>query len=269
MTSDPVLLERRDGVAVITLNDPGRRNALTLPMSARLTELVAECEADPAVSALVVTGTPPAFCAGADLTVLGESREKGLRAIYAGFLAVARSTLPTIAAVGGAAVGAGFNLALAADVRLAGPAARFDPRFLQLGIHPGGGMTWMLQRIVGPQTATAMTLFGRILDAAEAERAGLVLHTVAGDHDALIDAAVVLAAPAVAGPRDLVLSIKRTMRITAGRTEHADAVETELVAQLASMEQPEFAALLARLRARISSGQRIIHTPDVAAHDPG
>ncbi|MDQ3577036.1 MAG: enoyl-CoA hydratase-related protein, partial [Actinomycetota bacterium] len=67
-----VLLERRDGVAVITLNAPDRRNALTLAISARLAEVVAECEADEAVSAIVVTGAPPAFCAGADLTVLGE-----------------------------------------------------------------------------------------------------------------------------------------------------------------------------------------------------
>ncbi|MGH3862771.1 enoyl-CoA hydratase-related protein, partial [Actinokineospora sp.] len=81
-----VLLDRRDGVAVITLNAPDRRNALTLPMSARLAELVGECEGDDQTSAIVITGAPPAFCAGADLTVLGESREEGLRAIYAGFL---------------------------------------------------------------------------------------------------------------------------------------------------------------------------------------
>jgi enoyl-CoA hydratase len=247
-----VLLDRRGGVGVITLDAPERRNALTVDMSARLAELVGECEGDPAVGAIVITGTPPAFCAGADLTLLGESREEGLRAIYAGFLAVARSTLPTIAAVGGAAVGAGLNLALAADVRLAGARARFDARFLQLGIHPGGGMTWMLQRIVGPQTATAMTLFGQIPDAAEAERVGLVLRTVDGDHDALVDAAVALAGPAAVGPRDLVRSIKRTLKTTSAITEHADAVEIELIAQVASMDTPEFAQLLAQLRARIS-----------------
>lgn len=247
-----VLLDRRDGVAVITLNAPDRRNALTLPMSARLAELVGECEADDQTAAIVITGAPPAFCAGADLTVLGESREEGLRAIYAGFLAVARSSLPTIAAVGGAAVGAGLNLALAADVRLAGPKARFDARFLQLGIHPGGGMTWMLQRIVGPQTATAMTLFGQIPDAAEAERIGLVFRTVEGDHDALVDAAVALAAPAAAGPRDLVVSTKRTMRATASMDAHADAVEAELLTQVASMDTPEFAQLLAKMRSKIS-----------------
>ncbi|WP_026425765.1 enoyl-CoA hydratase [Actinokineospora inagensis] len=248
-----VQLQRRDGVAVLTLDDPERRNALTLASSARLAELVAECEADPGVSAVVVTGTPPAFCAGADLTVLGESREEGLRGIYAGFLAVARCALPTIAAVGGAAVGAGLNLALAADVRIAGPGARFDARFLQLGIHPGGGMTWMLQRLVGPQTATAMTLLRHVPDAAEARRVGLTLATVDGDHDALVRTAVDMAAPAAKAPRDLVLSIKRSMRATAAQTRHDDAIETELTAQVDSMDSPEFAQLLAEMKARIST----------------
>ncbi|MCG8915402.1 enoyl-CoA hydratase [Actinokineospora sp. PR83] len=247
-----VLLERRDGVAVLTLNDPERRNALTLAGSARLAELVRQCEDDPGVSAIVVTGAPPAFCAGADLTVLGESKAEGLRGIYAGFLAVANSSLPTIAAVGGAAVGAGLNLALAADVRISGPRARYDARFLQLGIHPGGGMTWMLQRVVGPQTATAMTLFKQIPDAEEARRLGLSLATVDGDHDALVAAAVELAAPAAKGPRELVKTIKRTLRATSAMTGHAEAVDAELVVQVESMGTPEFAELLATMKARIS-----------------
>jgi enoyl-CoA hydratase len=243
-----VLLERRDGVGVITIDLPERRNSLTIPMSAQLVEHVRACEADDEVGAIVVTGTPPAFCAGADLTALGEAREEGLRAIYAGFLSVAGSSLPTIAAVNGAAVGAGLNLALACDVRLAGPKARFDARFLQLGLHPGGGMTWMVQRIVGPQTAVAMTLFGLVLDADAAVAHGLALATA----DDVVTAAVELARPAATAPRDLVLATKRTLRTTAAYDRHDDAVETELVAQLASMESPAFADLLAAMRARIS-----------------
>lgn len=244
-----ILVERRDRVAILTVHDPDRRNALTLPMAAQLAEAVATCEGDENVGAVVVTGTPPAFCAGADLTALGEAREQGLRAIYAGFLAVANCTLPTVAAVGGAAVGAGLNLALACDVRLAGAKARFDARFLQLGIHPGGGMTWMLQRIVGPQTAAAMTLFSEVLDAAEAKRVGLVLDVAAED---VVEAAVSLAAKAADAPRDLVLTTKRTMRATANLDPHAEAVELELVSQLASIDSPAFAARLAALRERIA-----------------
>ena len=82
------------------------------------------------------------------------------RSIYDGFLRVLRSPLPTIAAVNGPAVGAGLNLALACDVRLAAESARFDTRFLRIGLHPGGGHVWMLERAVGPQAAAAMVLFG-------------------------------------------------------------------------------------------------------------
>lgn len=243
-----VLLERRDGVGVVTIDMPERRNSLTLESSAQLAEHVAACEGDEDVHAIVVTGTPPAFCAGADLTALGEAKENGLRAIYAGFLAVARSSLPTIAAVNGAAVGAGLNLALACDVRVVGPTARFDARFLQLGLHPGGGMTWMAQRIVGPQTAAAMTLFGQVLDADAAVEKGLAYSRA----DDVVAAAVELAQPAVRAPRDLVVTTKRTLRTTAASTRHDEAVETELVAQVASMETPAFAELLAAMRARIS-----------------
>jgi enoyl-CoA hydratase len=243
-----VRLERVGGVGVVTIDLPERRNSLTVEMSAQLRGHVADCEGDDGVSAIVVTGAPPAFCAGADLTALGEAREEGLRAIYAGFLAVANSTLPTIAAVNGAAVGAGLNLALACDVRLVGPKARFDARFLQLGLHPGGGMTWMTQRLVGPQTAAAMTLFGHVLDADAAVRTGLALDKA----DDVVAAAVEFAQPAVRAPRELVVSTKSTLRTTATYHRHDDAVETELVAQLASMDTPAFAELLAAMRARIS-----------------
>ncbi|GAA3841044.1 enoyl-CoA hydratase [Saccharothrix violaceirubra] len=244
-----VLIEHHGRVAVVTVHDPDRRNALTLDLSAGLAEAVHACEADTNVHAVVVTGTPPAFCAGADLTALGEAREEGLKRIYAGFLAVAACSLPTIAAVGGAAVGAGLNLALACDVRVVGPGARFDARFLQLGIHPGGGMTWMLQRLVGTQTATAMTLFGRILDADEAVARGLAYERA----DDPVAAAVALAASSAEASRDLVLAIKATMRKTAATADHATAVATELVPQAASIGTPEFQEKLARLKARITA----------------
>src|SRR4029077_8614069 len=117
-------------------------------------------EADEGIGAVVVTGTPPAFCAGANLGNLGSTGGPGLRSIYEGFLRVARSPLPTIAAVNGAAVGAGVNLALVCDVRVAAKRAKFITRFMDLGLHPGGGHTWMLERAVDHQAATAMVLLG-------------------------------------------------------------------------------------------------------------
>ncbi|MBY8850805.1 enoyl-CoA hydratase [Saccharothrix longispora] len=247
-----VLLERADRVAIVTVHDPDRRNALTLDLSDQLVRAIEDCERDDGVHAVVVTGAPPAFCAGADLTALGEAREEGLRRIYAGFLAVAGCALPTIAAVGGAAVGAGLNLALACDVRLVGAHARFDARFLQLGIHPGGGMTWMLQRLVGPQTATAMTLFGQVLDADAAVARGLAWDRADGGHDELVASAVGLARASADAPRELVRTIKSSMRRTAVLDEHAQAVDTELTPQAASIGTPEFQARLAAMKARIS-----------------
>ncbi len=177
-------VDTAEGVAVITLNDPDRRNALNLPMVDEIVEAMDRIEADADIGAVVITGAPPAFCAGADLSHLGGSQRDGLRSVYEGFMRIARSTLPTIAAVNGAAVGAGMNLALAADVRLAARRARFDTRFLQLGLHPGGGHTWMFRRIAGPQAVAATVLFGEVLDGAEAERIGLVWRCVDDDASA-------------------------------------------------------------------------------------
>jgi enoyl-CoA hydratase len=198
------------------------------------------------VHAIIVTGAGKSFCAGADLAALGEATEDGLRRIYDGFLAVANCALPTIAAVNGAAVGAGLNLALAADVRIAGPAALFDPRFQKLGIHPGGGATWMLQRTVGVQAARASLLFGMRFDAEAAVRYGLALDVA----DDPVAAAKKLAAGPAAAPRDVVLATKASMRATANPgsidvEQHAIAVTTELKPQADSILSPEFAERLA------------------------
>lgn len=254
--SSPVGVHLRiaERVAVITVSDPGRRNALTLALSEDLASAVADCEANADVHAVVITGAPPAFCAGADLTALGAAKEEGLRRIYAGFLAVANCTLPTVAAVNGAAVGAGLNLALAADVRLAGPKARFDARFLQLGLHPGGGMTWMLQRALGPSAARASVLFGQIFDADDAVRNGLAQ----AKYDDVVAAAELWCSAPAAAPRELVLATKASMRQTAapGSTDvdvHAAALSTELAPQVRSMESPEFVARLDAMRKKIST----------------
>ena len=106
-----------------------------------------------------------------------------------------------------------MNLALAADVRLAGTSARFDTRFLQLGIHPGGGHTWMLRRIVGPQVASAMVLFGEVLSGPEAAECGLAWRCV--EDDDLIDAAMTLARRAAAAPPELVRRTKATIAAVA------------------------------------------------------
>jgi enoyl-CoA hydratase len=235
-----------DRVALITLNDPDRRNAVTADISAALRAAVQEAEDDSDVHAVIVTGAGKAFCAGADLTALGAATEDGLRVIYDGFLALANCILPTIAAVNGAAVGAGLNLALAADVRVAGSSALFDPRFQKLGIHPGGGATWMLQRLVGPEVARASLLFGMRFDADAAVRYGLALQVA----DDPVAAARELAAGPASAPREVVIATKASMRATANpgtvdSDQHRIAVDVEIGPQAASIESPAFAERLA------------------------
>jgi enoyl-CoA hydratase len=246
-----VRTETTDGVAVLTLSNPERRNALNIELSAKLAAAVRAAAVDDGVGAIVVTGEDPAFCAGGDLSELATADPATLHTVYAGFLAVADCPLPTIAAVNGAAVGAGLNLALACDLRLAGPRAKFDARFLSLGLHPGGGYTWMLQRLLGPQAAAALTLFGDVLDASEAARIGLV-HRVAEE---VVPAAVELAGRAAAAPRDLVVATKATMRLTAGAMSHAEAVEIEVRAQAESVRSEQFQERLAALQAKIRTAR--------------
>jgi enoyl-CoA hydratase len=243
-------VDTADGVATVTLDDPARRNALSLPLVQAVVEAFDAFEADGEVRAVIVTGAPPAFCAGADLGHLGDAAESGLRSIYEGFLRVARSPLPTIAAVNGAAVGAGMNLALCCDVRVASKSARFDTRFLQLGLHPGGGHTWMLRRAVGQQTAAAMVLFGQVLTGDEACRRGLVYDCV--EDGVLLDTAMLMARAAADVPAELARRAKQTLRAVAALDEHAEAVDVEIAAQLWSLKQPSFVERLADLKARIA-----------------
>ena len=245
-----VLLEIADGVATLTLNNPDERNTMTAPMVAEIVAAMDRVEGDSAVGALVVTGTAPAFCAGANLGNLAEADGESLGVIYEGFLRIARSPLPTIAAVNGAAVGAGMNLALGCDVRIAAKRAKFDTRFLQLGIHPGGGHTWMLRRIVGPQVTAATVLFGEVLDGAEAQRVGLAYRCV--DDADLLSVAHEMAARAASAPRELVIETKKTLAAMADVQTHPEAVARELTPQLWSTRQPWFAERLAALQAKIT-----------------
>lgn len=246
-----VLTDIRDGVAWLTLNTPEERNTLTAPMVAEIVAAMDTFEADQSVGAVVVTGAGSAFCAGANLGNLQTATRESLGNIYEGFLRIARSPLPTVAAVNGAAVGAGMNLALGCDVRLAGRRARFDTRFLQIGLHPGGGHTWMQRRIVGPQAAMAAVVFGQVLDGAEAERVGLVYRCVA-DED-LLDAAQTFARGAATAPRQLAVIAKQTIADMADIATHDDAVARELEPQLWTVQQPWFEERIAALKASISS----------------
>ncbi|MFM8651138.1 MAG: enoyl-CoA hydratase-related protein, partial [Acidimicrobiaceae bacterium] len=172
-----------------------------------------------------------------------------LTKIYEGFLRIARSPLPTIAAVNGAAVGAGMNLALCCDVRIAAARAKFDTRFLQIGLHPGGGHTWMFRNIAGSQATMAAVVFGEILDGAEAQRVGLAYKCVPDDE--LMATAHTMAMRAASVPRELSTLTKRTIQEMANVATHEQAVAKELEPQVWTTRQPWLAERLAALQSRL------------------
>jgi enoyl-CoA hydratase len=241
-----VTLEKQAGVALMTLNDPARRNILTVPLCEEILEKLAEAEADEEVNALIVTGNGPAFCAGADFSDLkaaANGDDAAVQMVYRSFMAVANSMLPTIAAVNGPAVGAGFNLALACDIRVASRDAKFDSRFLKIGLHPGGGHSWLLLRAVGWAQASRLLLTGRAVDGEAAMAIGLV-DTVCDGAD-LLDTARAYAAPMAGTPRELLLRAKASLRL-AERSTHAGTFAHETAEQAWSLTQPAFRALLKR-----------------------
>lgn len=250
-SSQPIVLtDVSDGVATLTLNNPDERNSMTAPMVAAIVDAMDAFEADDAVGAVVVTGAGTAFCAGANLGNLKTATRESLANVYEGFLRIARSPLPTLAAVNGHAVGAGMNLCLGCDVRIAATSARFDTRFLQIGLHPGGGHTWMQRRIVGQQAAMAAVVFGQILDGPEAERVGLAYRCVPDDE--LLSAAHEFARGAASAPRELAILTKQTIRDMADVDTHPDAVQREFDPQLWTVQQPWFEERIAALQAKIS-----------------
>jgi len=245
-----VMYEVHDGIATLTLNNPTERNSMTAEMVGDIVAAMNAAEADPAVRVVIVTGASPAFCAGANLGNLAEATRESLLDIYEGFLRIARSPLPTIAAVNGAAVGAGMNLALGCDVRIAAKSAKFDTRFLQLGLHPGGGNTWMQLRIAGLQTTMATALFGEVLDGDAAVAAGLAWKCVTDDE--LLPTARGVAAKAAASPKELLTVVKKTIMEIGNLATHTEAVEFELGPQVWTTRQPWFRERLAALQAKIS-----------------
>ncbi|MHB8577890.1 MAG: enoyl-CoA hydratase/isomerase family protein [Dehalococcoidia bacterium] len=192
-TEPIVLFERRGRVGLITLNRPDRLNAWTRSMGELLHQNIEACNADDRVGAIVITGAGRGFCSGADLRP--EPAPEGAPArppveAEPQPLFLQRSK-PLIAAINGAAIGAGLTLPLGCDIRIASDKARFSMRFVRIGLTPEWGSTFFLPQIVGLGYAAELILSGRIIDAAEADRIGLVNRVV--PHDQLLDVALALA----------------------------------------------------------------------------
>jgi enoyl-CoA hydratase len=182
-----LLVDRpRAGITVATLNRPDRLNAMTFQMFDELARLAAEVGADERTRVLVLTGAGRGFCAGLDLADAATLPEMTAAAFLEGqetwsgaITSFRRLPKPVIAAVNGPAAGAGFSLALAADIRIAAPTARFNAAFIKIGLTGGDcGSSWMLPRIVGLGHAYEILLTGRLVGADEAARIGLVNRVV-------------------------------------------------------------------------------------------
>ncbi len=180
MAYDTILVQTRGKVGLITLNRPKALNALNSQVMAEVVAALQAFEADPEVGAIVLTGSERAFAAGADIK---EMQSKGYIDVYmedffAGWDALGRVRKPIIAAVAGYALGGGCELAMMCDFIIAGDNARFGQPEITLGVMPGMGGSQRLTRFVGKSKAMDMCLTGRQMDAAEAERAGLVSRIV-------------------------------------------------------------------------------------------
>ncbi len=241
------VLERdHDGVRLLTLDRPAALNALTLEAMAELGERLERAATDPAVRAIVLTGAGTAFSAGGDsrflLAIPTLSDDDVRRVVYGTFQrpirAIRTMEKPVIAAVNGAAVGAGCELAVAADFRLASERARFGEVWISIGCVPALGGMYLLPRIVGLTRATEMILTGEIVDAEEARRIGLVSRVTPAA--TLLDEALALGARLARGPARALAAAKAAInRGLAGNLW--DELDATVKAQAACFRTRDFA----------------------------
>ena len=211
-----VLYEVNDGIALLTLNRPERRNSFTLSMIHRWADLLIEANADTSVRVIVVTGAGEAFCAGIDLDVLETIELTALARrtfltdeVHRVARAVEASAKPIIAAVAGAAVGAGMDMALMCDIRIAAHSAKFAESYVNLGLVPGDGGAYYLPRLVGTAKALELLLTGDTLTGQQAADLGIANHVV--EDSALMETAMSLAAKIAAKPPVAVRLIRQTV----------------------------------------------------------
>jgi enoyl-CoA hydratase/carnithine racemase len=228
MIGDSGLRIRRDelepGIVQLTLDAPGARNAIDDAMAAQLVEEVGRLGADESVRCVILTGAGEAFCAGGNVKdmlagrgMFGGSSAQMRQAYRAGIqnvpLALHNLEVPVIAAVNGVAVGAGLDLSLMCDLRIAAEGASFAESFVRLGLISGDGGAWLLQRAIGPARAAQLTLTAQTIDAAAALAWGLVSEVVPAER--LLPRALVLARVIAAHPPLSVRMNKRLLRDSA------------------------------------------------------
>jgi enoyl-CoA hydratase/carnithine racemase len=240
--SSAVMLEEREGpVALLRLNRPASMNALDAELVSALDAGISRASADASVRAIVLTGEGGAFCSGADLKeALGQlasgiALETRLEAFQASIRAITSAPQPVIAAVDGAAVGFGADLALACDLRVCSERAYLEEKFVGIGLMPDGGGTFHLPRLVGPGRALELLLLGEKIEAARALELGLTNRVVPVER--LVPEALELAQRLAEGPPLALASIKSAVRAAlSGTLEEALKREAEGQARLLRSE---------------------------------
>lgn len=234
----PVLLEtKHEGITVLVMNRPDRLNALNNELSSALNDALGRIAGDATVRVVVITGAGRAFCSGGDLAAIGKGRQSGetqsleplLRSGMQAVLRMRTIPQPVIAAVNGAAAGAGMNIALAADIRIAAEEATFGQNFAKVGLFPDYGGTYFLPQLVGPAKAAELFYTGDMIDAKTALSLGIVNHVVPG---AQLEAAVKSLAQKIAlGPFLPIQAVKKTL-FAADKDNLSAALEHEVQEQI-------------------------------------
>lgn len=257
-----LLVERpRDGVALITLDNPGQRNAMSATMTASWARAVEELAGDPSVRCVVYTGAGSAFCSGGDPRWIAgdpgasvDELRTRMMSFYRAWLSIRRLEVPTIAAVNGYAVGAGMCLALAADLRYGSVDAKLSVPFVKLGMHAGMAATYLLPNVVGPAYARDLLLTGRTVDAEEALRIGLLTRvspaeTFLGD--------VLETAAGIAATAPIPSKLTKVALLDGGHPDFESCIQWEALAQpitLATADLQEGVAAATEKRAPVFTG---------------
>ena len=233
-----VLLEQRHGgIVTLVMNRPDRMNALNTELATELNEALCRAARDETVRVVVITGAGKAFCAGGDLALIGKGKQTGktedleplLRSGMQVVLKMRTMTQPVIAAVNGAAAGAGMNIALAADIRIAAEEATFGQNFAKVGLFPDFGGTHFLPQLVGPSIAAELFYTGDMIDAKRALQLGIVNHVVPA---AQLEAEVkTMATKIMQGPPVAIRAVKRRI-FGSERRKLAEALEKEVEEQI-------------------------------------
>lgn len=235
MAYERIKLETEGALASIVLNRPEARNAMTGEMGDEIARAVAEINAREETRCVLVRAEGAAFAAGGDFKYLearaaddGESNRRAMRAFYEKYLSVRALRVPSIAVIQGPAVGAGLCFALACDIRLAARGAKMGLNFTRLGLHPGMGGSWLLPRLVGEAKAAELLFTGRLIEAEEAARVGMV--NAVHEPEALLAAARAMAEEIARSAPIAVAQTKGNLYRNAGRSL-AEALDAEAYAQ--------------------------------------